>query len=280
MAIFGKSLRLGFWVRDDVVDAAIVQPRRTGLKVLVGASVLAENLLVADGRQARLAAAFQLVMKRLGPVSRRADMPAILALPDRLVEEEVLAFAEFPSSKRQARALVAQRMARELGTAADDIEVTWEVFGSSDNRVTCRARAMERALRDDIEGAAAATGLRLIRIDSWNGFASGAPDLGEEPSGAAVWSDGKDWSLLCWQSGEPAGFAQSGRSEDVGEVAATVARLSVSFAKRHGMTPGKLFISVPGDAIRDFETAAKGLGLSVVKSAPGTSPAAQVAAWG
>ncbi len=279
MALFGRHLQLGFWLTDEALEAALIQPRRKGWKLLGQSVAKGEALLVPNGRRERLATAFQTAMKALPRVARRADMPAVLSVPEALVEEEVLAFAEFPSSKREAKALVSQRLARELGAVADDLAVSWETFAPANGEVTCRARAMSRSLRADIEAGAASAGLRLVRIDGWSGFASGAPELGAEPSGAAVWSDGTDWSLLCWQEGFPAGFCQSGRSTDTDELAATVARLSLSFAKSAGAGPGKLFVSVPGTMIQPLKTAATRLGLSVFEFAAGDNRAAQVAAW-
>lgn len=280
MAMFVGHLQLGFWLTENALEAALIRPRRRGWKLVGQATAKGDGLLEAEGRRDRLAKAFQTVMKGLPRVARRADVPAALGIPDALVEEEVLVFADFPSAAGEARALVSQRMARELGTLADELTVSWETFGASRGEVTCRARAMGRSLCRDIEASASLTGLRLVRIDGWSGFASCAPELAAEPSGAAVWSNGTDWSLICWHENAPAGFCESGRSSNAEEIAATVARLSLSFARRVEAGPGKLIVSVPQDMIKPIKTAAKRFGLPVFEFDAGDNRAAQVAAWG
>ncbi len=279
MALFARKLHLGFWLTDAVLEAAVIQPRRSGWNVIGSAAVAGKGLLSPDGRRTLLASSFRRALKELPRVACRADMSAALAVPDALVEEEVLNFADFPTVRSEARALVTQRMARDLGRVADDLAVSWELFPAEGEAFTCRARVLDRALLADIEAGAAETGLRLTRIDGWSGFASGAPELGREASGAAVWSDGTDWSLLCWCGEDPTGFAQSGTSGNLDELTSTVARLGASYAKQHGAGAGKLFLSVPGDMIRPMKTAATRFGFSVFEFAAGDCRAEQVAAW-
>ena len=277
MGIFGHNASLGFWLRDQSLDAALIFPRRKGWK-LAGRAVAGDGgLLTLPDRGERLAAAFGACLKKLPRAARRADMPASLALPDVLVDEDVLNFAEFPSARTEARALVEHRMARELGTAAADLAVAWEVTGNSVGKVTCRVRAMDRALLADIEAAASRVGLRLTRIDGWSGFASGAPELRDYPAGSAVWSDGEDWSLVCWTESDPAGFCQQGKVTEL--AVADIVRLSQSYGRANGQADLALVIDAPDVLTDALKSAAKRARVPVFQFAAGEARSAQVAAW-
>lgn len=277
MGLFGHSASLGFWLRDESLEATLIWPRRKGWKTAGRAAAGEGGLLTASDRGDRLANAFAAVLKKLPRAARRADMPASLALPDAMVDEDLLTFAEFPTARAEARALVEHRMARELGVAASDLAVAWEVMDGDGGKLTCRVRAMDRALRGDIEAAASRAGLRLTRIDGWSGFASCAPELKDYAAGSAVWSDGEDWSLVCWTGDDPAGFCQQGR---VSEMAVSdIVRLSQSYGRAHGVPAPALVIDAPDTLTDALKEAARRAGLTVFRFSAGEARSAQVAAW-
>ena len=276
--MFGPRIYLGFWLQDHALDAALVMPGRRGLKTLGQVSAAGMGLLTAEDRTQHLRHAFVRCLKGLPRAARRADTPAVLALPDVHVEEEILAFADVPNSQSEATALMSHRMARETGDLPGDLAVSWERLGQDDKGETiCRVRAMNAFLRNDIEIAAARAGLRLTRIDGWSGYASGAPSLQSHQAGAAVWSNGTDWSLICWSNADPAGFCQSGRVGDAGS-AADIVRLSISYARSLGIDAGPLSADVPDDFAHDLAAAAGKAGLDTRVMTQGAR-AQQVAGW-
>ena len=279
MALFGKKASIGFWVQEQGLEAAFVRRRRKGWKVAGHAVAQSEGLLSGDGRRERLTGAFRDCLKTLPREARRADMEAVLAVSDSCVEEDVLTFAEFPSVKAEARALVAHRMGRELGVPADDLAVSWETF-RGENEVKCRVRAMDRHLRDDIEAAAARVGIRLARIDGWSGFASGAPVLADHRAGSAVWSDGVDWSLICWSEADPVGFCQQGRAAQPAQMIADVVRLSRSYAEGQGVAEFPFLADVPGGISESLDVKVRGVGMTFHPIGGEPHRSVQLASWG
>ncbi|NNE87079.1 MAG: hypothetical protein HKN27_03305, partial [Silicimonas sp.] len=196
--MLGKVVTLGFWLSDTALEAAVVRPGRKASKTIATAAVAGEGLLTSSDRSKRLTEAFRVCLKKMPRVVRRADTPAVLALPDRLVVEDVFDFAEFPKAQSEAQALVAHRLSREMNVLPDEIDVSWDRLASADGAEHIRVRAMQSALRKDIETAATAAGVRLVRIDGWAGFASAASQIANQDAGSVVWCDGAEWSLLCW----------------------------------------------------------------------------------
>lgn len=277
--MFGKRPYLGFWLEGAKLEAAVVMPVRNGFKTL-GQSVVEQDGLLGseEGRRASLGRAFLGCVKRLPRVARRADTPVVLALPDACVEEEVFKFAEFPKAKEEARSLVCHRMARETGDLPVDLAVSWDVLERAETHVSCRVRAMNASLRADIEGAAAKAGLRLARIDGWAGYACAEPALQSQPSGAAVWSDGRHWSLICWSDADPAGYCQTAPVTEPHSSAADIVRLSISYARANEIGAGPLSADVPQELAGALALAAQAasLGTEVMNTEP---RAVQVAKW-
>ena len=276
--MLGKTVTLGFWLSDRSLEAALVRTGRKSSKVLAETAVPGENLLSSEDRSTRLTQALRASLRTLPRTVRRADMPAVLAVQDGHVIEDVFTFAEFPNAKAEARALVAHRLSREINVLPDDLDVYWENVTSADGAETVRVRAIKRALRSDIEAAAAAAGLRLIRIDGWAGFASCAPQLTKQDSGSAIWSDGTEWSLLCWGGKDAAGFSQTGQIESPESTAQDIVRLSLAYARRNDVSPGPLAADVPTTLVSALSEATKRAGLEVLALRKGPR-AVQVATW-
>lgn len=279
MALFGRQASIGFWAQDQGLEAAFVRRRGKGWKVAGHALARAEELLSGDGRQERLTEAFRNCLKSLPREARRADIAAVLAVSDWCVEEDVLTFAEFPTVKAEARALVAHRMGRELGVPADDLAVSWETFRGQ-NEVKCRVRAMDRHLRDDVEAAAARVGIRLVRIDGWSGVASGASALADHRAGSAVWSDGADWSLICWSEADPVGFCQHGRATQPAQMMEDTVRLSRSYAEGQGVAELPFLADVPEGISESLDAAVRGAGMTFHPIGGEPRRSVQVAVWG
>ncbi|PUB17054.1 hypothetical protein DFP92_10264 [Yoonia sediminilitoris] len=228
----------------------------------------------------RFAAVFRELVKDLPKVVRRADMPVFVSLPDPLVREDVLRFADFPDGVAEAQDLVRMRLLRETGGAMVDPVCTYEVIDRADE-VTVRVRSLERALRDAIEQGASAAGLHITRLESWLGYASVA--LGDvAPDGACLFSDGDSWSLTCWAQSVPEGYFEAGWVADADDdLGNRIARLIQSFALAHdaspltlvGAAPDALVARLPGDVVGAIRPGADVFAAAV-------TPAQGVAQWG
>lgn len=275
--MFGSAITLGFWLSEDGLEASLVRVGRKTSKRIADTTVAGDALLSGDDRPARLANAFRACVKALPRTVRRADTPAVLAVPDSLVVEDVFRFDDFPKAEAEARALVAHRLSREINIMPDDIDVSWEEMEADGARIV-RVRAMARSLRQDIEAGAAAAGLRLVRIDGWAGFASAAPEVAKRDAGAAVWCDGHEWSLLCWGGADACGFSQTGSVEAPDVTASDIVRLSLAYARRNEVAPGPLTADVPASLASALSESAKRLGLEAL-ALPADKRATQVAKW-
>lgn len=278
--MFGPQYRLGLWLHASGVEASLVRRRRRGWTEDAVQRIEESDLLEAQGRRAKLASTLSKCVSKLPRIARRADLSVAVALSDALVAEDVIKFADFPDAVAERAALVRHRVAREFGVPAEAIAVSHEVAAREADGVIVRARAMEAALRDDIEAAAAAAGLRPTRIDGWSGYASAAPDCASRASGAALWADGEGWTLLCWSPDDPAGFVQHGPSDD--DAAVDILRLVRSYGRAQSDAGEGLTVGAPQALTERLTSLAKAQGLKIETfGADGISGgrAARVAAW-
>ncbi len=277
-----RRTRLGIALTAEGSEAALVRMRgkRRKPKLLAGA-----QSDVALGRfdpkdPDIFARVFKELAKGLPHEARRADMPILVSLPDALVREDVLQFADFPEDANEAQDLIRMRLIRDGGGAFHDPVCTYQVIARGD-QVTVRTRSIERSLRDVVEAGARAGGLHIWRMDGWFGFASVALD-GIAENGACVLSDGQSWSLACWASDTPEGFYESGWIGGSGDaLGERTTRLVQSFALRHKTKALTLVAAAPTVLLPQLSSDILGTTLAGTEVfAAAATPAQGVAQWG
>jgi hypothetical protein len=281
VASYGKT-RLGIALTATGGEAALVRLRGKRRKPKLLASAQSDVALgrFEAGDPDIFASVFKELAKGLPNDVRRADMPVFVSLPDALVREDVLQFADFPQDVIEAQDLIRLRLLRDGDGALQDPICTYQVIARGD-RVTVRTRSIERSLRDAVEAGARAGGLHISRMDGWFGFASAALD-GVADNGACVLSDGQSWSLACWAPDTPEGFYESGWIDSSGDaLGERTTRLVQSFALRHKTKALTLVAAAPTALLPQLSSDIFGKtidGTEVLAAAP--TPAQGVAQWG
>ena len=177
---------LGIALGRNGAEAALVLKGRRGPKVLGHALAASDAELLDPVDREALTSVFRDLVQRLPRLARRADVPLAVCLPEPMLTEDVLHFADFPAKADEAAQLVRARVMREAGEAKADPVCSFDVIRRAEGDVAVRARSMPRRLRDAVEAAARAAGLHVTRLDGWAGYLTAGIDGQAGPGGLPV----------------------------------------------------------------------------------------------